>query len=313
MTPGMIQRHFDYVLGPNQDSRLASVAAGQTITGIALKLDTDAPFVLRSRAMRIQYNASRQQTGNAAAGTGLNHLLMRWAGPDRDYRAQSLVRQSLYGPYFGQIGNPIPVHPQVTYPSGGTIWVDVANDGSDVLTNLTMYFRGVKLFSPGAVKSYTYPAVFGLLPYVWPQGRYSDTDGLTLVRSIQVTQGPLRQTFRAKGDADCVIRGGQAGLSFGDNVPFEIFITLRDEDEKSYSNDAVHLDVMFGNSDFGGVYGGIAPIAGGPNSPGLFYPEIYVPQNHLMYCDITRADAYVAGATAVDLPLQFIGQKVFQK
>jgi hypothetical protein len=309
----MIQRHHDYVLGPNQDARLASVAAGQTITGIPLTTDSDAPFVLRSRAMRVRYDESRHQTGNAASGTGLNHLLMRWSGPDRDYRAQSLVRQSLYGPYFGQIGNPIPVHPQVVYPRQSTLMVDVSNDGSDVLTNLTLYFRGVKLFSPDAVKSYTYPPSFGLLPFIYPQGTYSDTDGYTLVRNIQVTQGPLRQTFKVKGDADFVFRAGQAGLSFSDTPPFEIFIRLRDEDEKPYSNDAVHLDVMFGNSHFGGVYSGIAPIAGGPNSPGLIYPEIYIPKNHLMYFDITRSDAYVAGAGVVHLPLQFIGQKVFAK
>ena len=313
MTPGLIQRHHDYVLGPNQDSRLASVAAGQVISGLVLPLDGDAPFVLRSRAMRIQYTALRHQADSVAFGTGLNHLFMRWSGPDRDYRAQSVVRQALYGPYFGQLGNPIPVYPQVTYPRNGSIWVDIANFGSGALTNLTLYFRGVKLFAPGAVKSYTYPATFGLLPYVYPQGTYSDTDGLTLVRNVAVTQGPLRQTFKVKGDADFVLRAGQADLSFGRALPYEIFITLRDEDEKSYSNDAVHLDVMFGNSNFGGVYGGLYPVGGGPNSPGLFYPEIYLPKNHLMYFDITRSDAFVAQAAAVNVPISFIGQKVFAK
>ena len=31
MTPGLIQRHQDYVLGPAQDSRLTTVAAGASI------------------------------------------------------------------------------------------------------------------------------------------------------------------------------------------------------------------------------------------------------------------------------------------
>ena len=163
MTPGLIQRHHDYVLGPNQDGRLASVAAGQTITGVELHLDTDAPFLLRSRAMRVAYDT---EGFNQHA---LSSLLARWAGPNRDYRSQDLIRQALLGPYFGQIGNPIPVWPPVTYPRGGTILVDLRNDGTTALTNLTFYFRGVKLFAPGAVKSYEYPPTFSVLPFDYPQ------------------------------------------------------------------------------------------------------------------------------------------------
>ncbi len=97
----------------------------------------------------------------------------------------------------------------------------------------------------------------------------------------------------------------------------EIFIKLRDEDEKPYSNDFVHMDVMFGNSAFPVTYPlaatNVAPIACGPNSPGLLFPEIYIPKNHLIYYDVKRDDAYLGGATAVDYPMSFIGQKVFEK
>src|ERR1017187_6575519 len=316
MTPGLIQRHHDYVLGPNQDTRLASVAAGQTITGIVLPLDSDAPFVLRSRAMRVQYTADER--AGSRVQSGLNHLLLRWAGPDRDYRSEVLIRQSLLAPYFGQLGNPIPVYPQVVYPRHGQIAVDITNDGTAALTNLTLYWRGIKLFAPGAVKSYTYPDTFGVLPFTYPQGVYSDTDGFTLVRNIQVTQGPLRQIFRVKGDADFVIRGGQAGRPFSATPVNEVFITMRDEDEKPYSNDAVHMDILFGNSHMSTLYPagtsfGVAAVGAGPNSPGLFFPEIYVPKNHLFYSDVSRADVSFGGAVAVNLPVNFIGQKVFQK
>src|ERR1035437_5451862 len=132
MTPGLIRRHHDYVLGPNQDKRLATVAAGQSIAGLALKMDTDAPFVLRSRAIREKYDdldeGDRLQI--------LNGLKARWSGPDRDYRSQNLIRQSLLAPYYGQSGNPIPVYPQVVYPRGSTLWVDIANTGPRALTNL---------------------------------------------------------------------------------------------------------------------------------------------------------------------------------
>lgn len=325
MTPGLVQRHHDYVLGPTQDSRLASVAAGQYIEGISLALDSDAPFVLRSRAMRVKYNDFGQ---GARSQAYLGSLLLRLADGDRVYRSQTVVRQSLLGPYFGQLGNPIPVSPQIVYPRQGVITVDILNDGATALTNLTLYFRGVKLFSPGAVKSYEYPSNIGLLPYVYPQGTYSDTDGLTLVRNVAVTQGPLRQVFRVKGDADFVLRAGQAGVSASvqgnQSKPVnEVFVTLRDEDEKPYSNAPVHIDVLFGNSgmDKTGLmffpFGANSedPVACGPNSPGLFFPEIYLPKNHVMYMDVSRDDSAYAGAGAdvANIPIAFIGQKVFQK
>lgn len=310
MTPNLIQRHQDYVLGSRQDPRLKSVAAGASIAGITLQTDSDAPFLLRSRAMRVKYSASRTQV--------LGNLLLRFAGPDRDYRSQDMIRQSLLGPYFGQLGNPIPEAPEVFYPRSSPITVDIYNDGATALTNLVLYFRGVKLFAPGAVRSYNYPAIFSGFPFTYPVGDYSDTDGLTLVRNIPVVQtGRLRQTFRVKTDADFVLRGGQAGLPFSTTPVNEVFVTLRDEDEKPYSNDGVHMDVLFGNSGFGATFaaggGNITPVATGPNSPGLFFPEIYVPKNHLMYVDIQRDDSSFTGATVINLPISFLGQKVFQK
>ncbi|WP_214293669.1 hypothetical protein, partial [Escherichia coli] len=50
-----------------------------------------------------------------------------------------------------------------------------------------------------------------MLPYIYPQGTYSQTDGLTLIRQLPVATGPQRFVFRCKPDADFVLRGGQAG------------------------------------------------------------------------------------------------------
>ena len=314
----LIERHQDYVLGPNQDKRLASVAAGAQLE-LSLYIDTDAPFALRSRAMRVSYTDGG--AGASRLQAYLNSLLLRWAGPDRNFFSQDLVRQSLLAPYFGQLGNPIPVYPQVVYPRGAEIRVDIRNDGANALTNLTLYFRGVKMFAPGAVKSYGYPANVGLLPFIYPQGQANTTDGVTLVRNVAVVQGPLRQTFQCKSDADFVLRAGQAGDPFSTTPVNEVFVTLLDEDEKPYSNDAVHIDVLFGNSAFPATYYpcgalgtvSVTPVGTGPNSPGLFYPEIYVPKNHLMYMDVSRNDLAYAGAVPINLPVNFIGQKVFQK
>lgn len=307
MTPGLVERHQTYVMGPNQDSRLTSVAAGATIEGVQLKLDSDAPFVLRRRAMRVSYDASRRQTG-------LNHLLLRWADADSNFTSQDFIRQSLLAPYFGQLGNPIPVYKQVTYPRNGFIRCDIRNDSASALSNVTMYWQGVKLFAPGAVKAATYPARFGLLPFNYPQ----------IINSLAVTQTtPLRQTFvnslgKPISDADFVMRSFQAGLPFSTTPVYEVFIKFLDEDEKPYSNDAVHVDVFGGNSGMPATYpcgtnAGVAPIGCGPASPGLFYPEIYVPKNHIMYYELTRADVAYAGAVAVNFRIALGGVKVFNK
>ncbi len=299
-----VARHFDYVLGPTQDSRLASVAAGQSIEGLVLGLETDAPFILRSRALRVALDSDE------LSYVGLNHVLARWYGPDRNYTSQNLVRQSLLSPYFGQLGNPIPVLRQFYYPPGSEIRVDITNDGTMALTNLTFYFRGIKLYRPGAVKAYTYPSRFGVLPFTYPQ----------IVPSLAVTTGApgVFRTFQCKTDADFVLQALQGGLPFNDTAVSEVFVTLRDEDEKPYSNAPVHIDVLAGNAGterlfpFNGNQTA-APVAAGPNSPGLVFPEIYIPKNHVFYYNVQRADASFGGAVAVDFPIQFIGQKVFDK
>ncbi len=137
--PTFQERHHDYVLGPNQDARLANVAAGAVIEKVTLTLDTDAPFVLRSRALRQKYTAALRQNG-------LQFVATRWTGPNRDYRQQDFVLESLQMANFGQCGNPGPVCPSITYPAAGNILIDVYNTGSAAITNLTFYFRGVKLF-----------------------------------------------------------------------------------------------------------------------------------------------------------------------
>ena len=311
---GMVERSEIYVLGPNQDGRLASVAAGAALAGLTVQLDSDAPFILRGRALRCAYDSSRYQTG-------LNHVLAKWAGPDRNFRQQDFVRQSLLAPYFGQLGSPIPVWPNVIYPKNGVITVDMKNESTgSTLTNLTFYFIGTKLFAPGSVKSSTYPAKLSTLPFTYEQR----------IPNLGVTSGPIRQSFLTPSnvtgiaphpisDADFVIQSIQAGVPFFSTPVNEVFIRLYDEDEKPYSNDYVHIDVMAGNSCFQATYpagtsAGVAPIGCGPNFPGVFYPEIYVQKNHIIYYQVSRTDiAYAGAATVGSYPINFGGVKVFEK
>ena len=313
-----VERHFDYVLGPGQDSRLALVKAGQTIEGVTLRLDPDAPFELRSRALRCKF------TTDGTDQAGLNHVLARWYGPDRNYTSQGMVRQSLLSPYFGQVGNPIPVSPKKYYPPDGEIRVDLTNDGAADITNLTFYFRGVKYYRPGAVKAYGYPSTFGLLPFVYTPPATAalaaaNPNGALPLIVVPVTTGNPGPffTFRNGTDADFVLQGLQSGFT-GTGPALEIFLTLKDEDEKPYSNAPVHISVLCGNSFGGNIFPvgsstHIAPVAGGPNAMGLLFPEIYIPRNHNFYFNVQRDDSAYDEPATINLPISFIGTKVFDK
>jgi hypothetical protein len=313
-------RHYDYVLGPTQAPILASIAAGQIIQGIPLTLDSDAPFLLRGRAMRIPYPVRK----DCAKIQPLNNLLMRFTGPNNNYLADSLVRQSLEMAYFGQFGQWSPVFPQILYPPAGTILVDVQNDGLTEIDNLTLYFRGVKLYPVGARPGYTYPPQFSTLPFVYPIVPVDpNLNPAGLIQALGVTETRLNQIFKVKDDADFVIRSGQAMGTEEEHEIFEVFMILRDPDNLPYSNDYVHTDVLFGYGQptveypvsSGGASGDLLSPAGvGPANPGWFYPEIYVPRNQILKYDIKRTDAAYTGCSDVlDLPVVLTGSKVFHK
>ena len=306
MNPGTLQqRHQDYVLGPNQDSRLASIAAGQTITGIELPLDTDAPFVLRARAVRQQFTYTNPPTQN-----GLQCLKTRWTGPLKDYRQQQLVLESCSMAFFGQVGAWKPEFPNVSYPAGGVLTVDVFNSGANAITNLYLFFRGVKLYPWGSVPAYTYPKRFGGIAFNYQ----------IPILNLGVSELRDNQTFTVKQDADFVLRAGQATPPFSlDGVRqfSEVFMQLMDFNKKPYSNDLMPLDILFGGGGFPAAYPvgplatDVTPFGTGPGRPGLFYPEIYIPANHQLIYRLQRSDGVGTSNRAESFTVNLIGQKIF--
>jgi hypothetical protein len=301
MTPQLQERHFDYVLGPNQDARLANVAAGAEFEDVDLILDTDAPFLLRGRAVRQSYT-------NLLTQNGLQFLKTKWTGPNNDFRQQDLILESLQMAYFGQGANPKPIFPQIYYPAGSTLRVHLRNMGAGALTNLTFYFRGVKLFPPGTVPGYTYPPTFAGLTFSYP----------FTVLALGAGERRYNQVWINKTDADFVLRAGQAGpvaAGIQRTTLAEVFFRLKDHTYKPFSNDFVHIDILFGSGNMPGtipagpVPAFVPPIGTGPGLPGLFYPEIYVPTNHQLFYYVMRADP----AGNVNVSFNFIGGKVFPK
>jgi len=312
MTPRFIERHQDYVL------KIASLEAGQIMTAMPVVLDLDAPFVLRSRAFRVVPNQNNVQVG-------LQYLKTSFTGPDENYVSQQRVPATLHSYCFGQQGSPTPVFPQRIYPAGGVIYVDVENTGPSALTNLRLYFRGVKLYPWGSRSAVTYGDNHGpIRPFCYP----------VVASQLPVTTtAPLVVPFIVQPDADFVLRGGRAGTdqnAQGHTADyFEVEITLRDSDGKPYSNLPVHASVLFGRPGQGtlgapafgfGVGGEFYPCGNlttgllaefcGPSNPGLFYPEIYLQRSQLMYLDFTRDDAAYANQSALDFPVLLTGVKV---
>lgn len=301
--PPMQERHFDYVLGPNQDTRLTSVAAGAEIQDILLRLDTDAPFMLTSRAVRCSYSSG---TFNQSPLIG---LASKWAGPAKDFRYQDYILESLQMVYYGQNGNPKPISPGVLYPPGGVLRIDLRHTGATTIPSLTFFFRGIKLFPWGAVAGPTYPQSFQSLPFAYP----------IYTSALGVTETRLNQMFTCKTDADFVIRGGQSFpiSSSAGRTMAEVAIRLKDADKKPYSNDFVPLDILFGCGGFPAVVpvgptpSYVVPFGTGPGQPGLIYPEIYIQKNHQLIYDLQRSDGAVGSNVAENFTFVLNGSKVF--
>lgn len=314
MTPALQHRHYDYVLGPNQDARLTSVQPGANLEEILLVTDDDAPFMLTGRAVRCAYTEANPTQ------SPLQGLKTKWTGPLRDFRQQGYVLESLQMAYFGQFGNPKPIVPAITYPARSVLRLDLKHTGTIAITNLTFFFRGFKLFPKGTVPAYTYPAR--------PAKMASQTFSYPVfVSQLGVSEIRPNQTFTVKGDADFVLRGGQGfipSLPAADGSTLaEVFIRLKDFNKQPYSSDYMPFDVLFGCGQFPAVIPVgppalttiINPFGTGPSHPGLFYPELYLPAQHQLIYDLQRSDGVGGGSgnMAQDFQFNFIGGKVFTK
>lgn len=329
--PKYQQRDHIYVVGPpllptsapvpqlpNETPALTTLAAGAQIIGLPVTLDKDAPFILRRRALRIQYDTSA--TGKQQE-TGINQLMVRFTDRDHAYLSQSIIPQNLDGAYFGQFGQWKPVFPGVPYPAGGTFLIDIVNNGTTTLHNVTLYFRGVKLYPWGVRPDYRYPKTMATLPYAYPINQVTPSNQFGVVQSLGVSEVRYSQVFQVKDDADFVIRSMATGPVFSD-VTFEVFLQLRDFDQKPYSTGWVHLDVYGGQSAIPvqiqypiGSGHFITAVGAGASLPNVFFPELYVPKNQILFYDILRQDSAFngIGAIAQDYPITMVGAKVFSK
>ena len=282
----MIERHQDYML------TLPSVPVGG-IQQVPLKLDTDAPFALRLvRSRNIGLNGWRftnPRNANQSSGLRTDWVLpnVQGAGP---YPSRGAI-----------------IYEEFVYPPGGTIWVDVGNTGDAPITNARLLFRGSKLYTDGTMWSPTYPERMAVLPSIYQ----IVVPGVPLVQTA-----PLENLLTINNDADFVFRCGVCDAFTLTSPPpsgslqfTNVFVQLRDENRKAYSNVPIHVNDLFGQ-------GLPTPFGSGSDddqalfTPGLITPEIYLPRRHSLYFDVTRNDT---SGVPVDLYFRFIGMKVFQR
>jgi hypothetical protein len=276
---------------------------------VSITLETDSSFMLRSRAIHIQSTTAR-----LAGQSTLNAYLDQYTGPDGEYLSQGLTRFSNENETFGQYGSPLPVRPPMIYPPGGTIQLNIQNDGLTDFAGLEIYFRGSKLFAPGVLPCLTYPDKFSTNWYIY-NGPRPNSPTLTMSQKSKLPDNILQ----IQGDSDFVLRalsiGSMAPVNDATQTYRQVWITLRDGDGRAYSNLPVHVDVCYGalgSLAFGGGSGAAISKDVGPYHPPLFTPEIYIPANRFLFYDLVRDDTFAGGpAGNVNMQLAFQGAKVY--
>jgi hypothetical protein len=291
----MFERHHDYLL------RVPSVPASG-LTDVPLQLDSDAPFALR-------LVRSRNLGGSVISG-------WRFQTPRRQYQSSELRTDLVLDPIRGRV-NPtrgVVIYPQMIYPPGASIVIDIGNNTGETITDAQLLFRGSKLFADGAIAAPTYPPKLAALPFTYQ----------TIVRQVLATETRTDLQLRIINDADFAYRcgvldpfgllvDGQPTSTFLVNPPQfgELYIQLKDESRKFYSNVPIHADDLFGQAQPINAPTGNDPAVA--FFPGLLTPEIYIPRDHSLYFDIHRADTAGDPVTGmpVDLFFRFVGAKVF--
>lgn len=284
----MIERHHDYVLP------LPPIPPGG-LTDLPLKLDSDAPFLLRLVRSR---------------GIGLSGW--RFQTPSQVWQSSQLRTDLIPQAPGALLPNPQPsrgslIYPQLLYPISDTLIIEVGNNTNAAIANASLLFRGSKLFPDGVVASTTYPQKLSVLPDTYQVN--VSVPAVGMVRDVQL---------QINSDGDFALRYGVAdaftlGVDGGPYNPFTFtncFVRLRDDYYKGYSNTWVHINDLFGQGQPSPFETSAAQDDDVLFLPGLFTPEIYIPRDHSIYFDVMRNDP---GSGPINLNVRFQGAQVFAR
>jgi len=276
----VIERHHDYQLN-------LAVLPAKGLQGVEITLDSDAAFACRLVKQRFTPQEELPQDWS-----------FRFRCPSGAYNSFGF-RNDNFG--LGTLRRGNPLYPQMIYPANGSIVVDIQNNSGVQQTNVKLLFRGSKLFPDGTQPGYTYPPKCSILTQVLP---------------VQITaipqntgSGLLNNQINGQVDWDFALRYATAEpFDFtGNNGGYnQLYVQLKDDKQKPYSNVPIHVDDLFGSQSSTGT----GSVNRNPFWPGLFTPEIYVPANGILYFDLFRSDT--AGGN-VDMQFSFGGARVYRR
>lgn len=283
----MVERWFVYV----HDLGVVSPGAANRLVDVPFQLQMDAPFVLRARSFAVL----QTDTVNFSA---VQTVSSRFRDANYGYRADDLIPSAFDPSPLATDGPvPYPVCPGLEYPPGSSINTDFQNNGS-AAAHFYILYHGVKRFGD-AEQVYSYPAACRMLDfsYVLP------VTGLLVGETRQNAIKTIRQ------DADYALRGGYLTTTqvVGQEIQghfTNLFVKVYDHHLRSFSNDWVPANSIFGNAQV------LTPFRNA--IPGLVAPEWYLPANDWLVMDFKRVDAAITGAHTVDIAVQFRGSKVYR-
>jgi hypothetical protein len=251
-----------------------SAITGFSQFSLALQTDSDAPFRMFGIAFYVFDSSGTPQgaAGNVEVGVEFTrpdgttfyqrHIIPAQAIQPFDSQSP-LGAGGQTAPYYSYFS---PLSPNQLYPPQTTITYDFQNIPLFATTRVYAVAVGTKIFRDGTVWAPKYPAKYQGLPF----------DGY----AVQIPLGTLpvlNQPLTINPDADFVWQKGsqtdQPAASLSPvGAAMGLGIILRDVYDKSYMNDYVPIELLFGFDN--------------SQTPGLVYPEIYIPRLQQLYMDV---------------------------
>jgi hypothetical protein len=219
-----------------------------SILEFELQLDSDAPFILRAIGAFI--------TGQVG---------IRFTSPDGRW-IQRLVSTSISlssglvdnGAFYGQWA---PVYPNLVYPAGATIQMQLVNLSGGPFGDFRLIFVGTRLFCEGQVWAPAPPKNYRAVRFDY-----------NVSRTLQIVDLQRDVIFHVNSDADFLWCGGVDADNTTDGGNIEV--RIRDGWGKYYMNDFIQTQQLFGRQ-----------VA---QRPGLIFPGIFIPREQNMYLDLRR-------------------------
>lgn len=311
MNDKFYERHQDYTMDVgnsfvntpwSQNNMPGTLVANTQYPGIVLTLDRDAPFIMRGIAARMEWEDA--ETGQDA----LSALYFRLKRANTSYTCppSEWLPFLQFAECYGQGGNQGIIWPHETYPQGAVIEVDLWNNGAADLDGVQLTFRGVKRWS--APRESLYPKNISRV-LNWTRSVKVNSVGVSGPTAM-INRFPLSPAVK---DADFVLRHIQGGSVYAPTEDFvnalNVWVALRDDQDKPYSNTPVDINILCGQGTMAGALANSAQF--GPWHPGLFYPEVYIQRNQVFSMDIFRDDSGVAEAETARIDFALGGIKVF--